>query len=178
MSYNEYGRLTRSRVRHSGFMTVVAAPRSSLWLGRDHILKIDSMRFTEEYKRFYFRDIQAITICTTRRRAIWNLVLTLGMSFFVAVLVMQPGPGAVVFTVVSLSILGVFLIANNVLGPTCAVYLRTAVQIDQLGSLNRVRRAHSVLDRLRPLITAAQGRLGPDELSSRLRENAETPESL
>src|SRR5213593_2882508 len=76
MGDQEYRRLTRSRVRHTGFFTL-ASTRSSLWLGKDHLLNIDSNRYTEEYKRFYFRDIQSITIRKTKRREIWNLVLML-----------------------------------------------------------------------------------------------------
>ena len=34
----------------------------SLWLGRDHVLSVRSMRFLEEYKRYYYRDIQALMV--------------------------------------------------------------------------------------------------------------------
>jgi len=30
-----------------------------LWLGPDHLLAVRSVGFSEEYKRFYFSDIQA-----------------------------------------------------------------------------------------------------------------------
>src|SRR5438270_7256442 len=33
-----------------------------LWLGRDHVLSVRAMRFMEEYKRFYYRDIQALMV--------------------------------------------------------------------------------------------------------------------
>ena len=49
------------------------------------------------------------------------------------------------------------LLLNLLLGPTCVCYLRTAVQIDRLAAIRRVRRAERALDRLRPLIEAAQG---------------------
>jgi len=35
---------------------------SSLWLAPDHLLLVKSLRFREEYQRFYFRDIQSIGI--------------------------------------------------------------------------------------------------------------------
>jgi hypothetical protein len=50
--------------------------------------------------------------------------------------------------------------------------LRTAVQIEQLASLSRLRRARKVLDRLRPLIAEAQGPLGPEEIGARMPELA------
>jgi hypothetical protein len=41
----------------------------SLWLGEDHLLCVDSNGYAETYKRFYFRDVQAITdSAQTRRR--------------------------------------------------------------------------------------------------------------
>jgi hypothetical protein len=180
MSYKEYGRLTRSRVRRRGFLSVIGAPRSSLWLGKDHLLKIDSMRFTEEYRRFYFRDIQAITTCITDRRARWNYALGILSVVWLASLLyaglLQPDAGAFWFIVLTFSMLAVAALANNLLGPTCAVYLRTAVQIEELPSLSRVRRAEAALARIRPRIIAAQGRLAPEELSTRFREMAESPE--
>ena len=61
MAEKEYQRLTRARLRRAGFFTAVAT-RSSLWLGKDHLLCIDSNGYGEDYKRFYFRDIQTITL--------------------------------------------------------------------------------------------------------------------
>ncbi|PYS52737.1 MAG: hypothetical protein DMG13_15465 [Acidobacteria bacterium] len=181
MADQEYRRLTRSRVRHTGFFTV-ASTRSSLWLGKDHLLNIDSNRYTEEYKRFYFRDIQAITILKTRRREIWNFVLLLLLLIWMGALVDEvltgaSVPDATVSWGTTLVILAVPLLANNILGPACAVYLRTAVQTEVLPSLNRVRRARKVLDRVRPLIAAAQGQLTPEEVSIRMREMIQPSET-
>jgi len=44
------------------------------------------------------------------------------------------------------------------------------VQIEDLPSLNRMRRARKVLERLRPLVVAAQGELRPEEIPLRLQE--------
>jgi len=38
--------------------------KATLWIAGDHILSIDSHRFSEEYKRYYFKDIQAIIVTT------------------------------------------------------------------------------------------------------------------
>ena len=35
---------------------------SSLWLGSDHVLSVRSMRYLEEYRRYYYRDIQALMV--------------------------------------------------------------------------------------------------------------------
>ena len=64
------------------------------------------------------------------------------------------------------------LLINNILGPACTCYLRTAVQIEEMPPLSRVRRARQVLDRIRPFIIAAQGGLPPEEISARMRSAA------
>ena len=40
---------------------------ASLWLGSDHLLSVKSLRFREEYKRFYLRDVQAIVVAQCPR---------------------------------------------------------------------------------------------------------------
>jgi hypothetical protein len=40
---------------------------SSVWMGPDHLLLVKSQRFQEEYKRFYFRDVQAIAVADAPR---------------------------------------------------------------------------------------------------------------
>jgi len=71
--------------------------------------------------------------------------------------------------------LGLILLANALSGPTCRCSIRTAVQTDDLPSLNRLRRTRKVLARLRPLIAAAQGQLAPEEISARMRDLEQTP---
>src|SRR5213082_404842 len=72
MPEKEYQRLTRARPRSR--FAVVSSGNSSLWLGKDHLLCIDTSGYTENYKRFYFRDIQALLIRKTGRRKWWGLV--------------------------------------------------------------------------------------------------------
>ena len=45
---------------------------ASLWMGDDHLLAVSGWRFTEDYKRYYYRDIQALVVTRDRR-----LVVTL-----------------------------------------------------------------------------------------------------
>ena len=35
---------------------------ASLWLSEDHLLSVRSLRFSEEYRRYYYRDIQALEL--------------------------------------------------------------------------------------------------------------------
>ena len=45
---------------------------SSLYLGSDHVLQITSIGFSESYRRYFFRDIQAITLHHTVTGKVWN----------------------------------------------------------------------------------------------------------
>jgi hypothetical protein len=152
-----YKRLTWSRPRRKSFVTALRAPRQSLWLAEDHLLSIDSASYAEEYKRFYFRDIQAFFICPTGRRAIWNGILA---ALLIMHLLVFGWMGASATTLVIVAVvLAIPLVLNNLAGPACKVYLRTAVQVEELPSLSRLPRAHRVLGRIRPLIAAVQGPL-------------------
>jgi len=175
MAEREYQRLTRARLRRAGVFTAVAT-RSSLWLGKDHLLCIDSTGYGEDYKRFYFRDIQAVTLVATKRRWIWNWVLgaptalcVIWWSIHFASASSVP-PGDVILASGMIAFFALPLLINNLLGPSCACQLRTAVQTEDLPSLSRLRRSRKVMDRLRPLIAAAQGQLAPEEIPARMQE--------
>jgi hypothetical protein len=163
-----YKPLTRFRVR-TGL--------SSLWLGPDHILSVNSNGYIENYKRFYFRDIQAIIIQKTSRRAVWNGILAAPLlGAFIGLLaclssLSQDGVGAIVCGVI-LAILLLFFVLNYILGVGCACHIRTAVQIQRLPSVRRAPYARHVLETIRPLITAAQGsELSAEAVSARMRES-------
>jgi len=177
MAEKEYQRLTWSRMRRTGLLTAFAT-RSSLWLGKDHLLCIDSTGYGEDYKRFYFRDIQALTLVATNRRSVWNWVLgvllfSCAAAWGIDLLTPQDLSlaGIITGSVVTL-FFAVLLLINNLCGPSCACHLRTAVQTEVLPSLNRLRRARRVLDRIRPLIEEAQGRLSAEKLASKLANPA------
>jgi hypothetical protein len=160
-----YKRLTRSRPR--GGFAVAFQTRSSLWLGPDHLLGVDTTGYTENYKRFYFSDIQAITVRETTRRGVWNGVLGVAMSlclvgFLVSVVPSTNPTASVVWGIFTVLFFTPFLI-NNLRGPTCVSQLRTAVQIEELPSLSRVRQTRRVLAAIRPFIAAAQGGPMPPE---------------
>lgn len=167
MPDREYHRLARAS-RRSGSRLTFGLYRSSLWMGRDHLLSITEGPYSEDYKRFHFRDIQAITVCITNRRRIWNAVLSLlTVATFAA---LQRLFSSEVAIAVTLGLFGVPLLVNNIRGTTCKVYLRTLVQTEELASLDRLRKAHRILDRIRPLISTAQGQLTTEEISRRMQE--------
>jgi hypothetical protein len=174
MPEKEYYRLTWPRARST--MAVAFVEHSSLWLGKDHLLCVESSNYVENYKRFYFRDIQAITIADSKRRVIWNWVLgsitAICLTGWIFGLLQSSSADfwpAVIFGAIVTGFFGVPLLLNNVLGPTVTCYIRTAVQTEEIASLKRLRRARKVFDRIRPLIIQAQGQLNPEEIPARLR---------
>jgi hypothetical protein len=169
MADQEYQRLTRARGRGiTGF--------ASLWLGRDHLLCINSTGYTEDYKRFYYRDIQAIIIRRTNHRQVWSQILAVLLALFVLFALTIGNTAAAVFFWIIVGILSLVLVLNLAFGPTVRCYLKSAVQTEELAALNRLGRARKALVRLRPLIIAAQGQFSPEEISQRMQSfNADQP---
>jgi hypothetical protein len=184
MAKTEYQRLARARARSS--FAVAFMSRTSLWLGSDHLLFVDSSGYTETYKRFYFRDIQAITTQQTDRGRVWSIVLGIAFIFSLFfILFTQPkgspsgwSGGEMAGEILLGSLMGVivlFLLINFFLSPTCKTFLRTAVQIEELPSLCRVRQTRKVLEKIRPLIATAQGgELSPETISELMRQSAQS----
>ena len=134
-----------------------------LYQGPDHLLQVSSTGFNETYKRFYFRDIQAVVLRQSGWWMFWTILwgaLT-GLFTLPVVIFGLEAIAAGVFAVIFL----VALLIHLLLGPTCAVFVRTAVQTEKLPTLKRLRAARKFLARLRPLVTAVQGQLSPAELA-------------
>ena len=127
MAAQKYKRLTRER--GPAQFSILAMSRSSLWLGDDHLLFLECTGYSETYKRFFFRDIQAFTIRKTKTRAVWNwvwgifLVLS-GLIIWAASSDWQ-SVGTIVAASIVLVVFGLPLLLNNVFGPTCACEIRT-----------------------------------------------------
>lgn len=130
---------------------------ATLWEGDDHLLLVESHRVSESYKRFFYRDIQAIVVCQTNAGLIISIVL--------AVMTLVLGISAIIVGSIALGIAtGFFLLLTAIsffAGPTCRCTLRTAVQSQPLSSLKRIRHARKALARLQPQIAAAQQQVPP-----------------
>jgi hypothetical protein len=134
-------------------------------MGDDHILGVDNNGFSEDYKRFYFSNIQAIITRRTKRGATWSIILALMIACsFVGALFLEIESVRILSWILSGTFLA-FLLVNIFRGPTCVCHIMTAVQEDQLPSLNRLRVARKVIETLRPAIERVQGRLSPEEVN-------------
>ena len=129
-----------------------------MWLGDDHVLLVKSGTMNETYRRFFFADIQAITL----RRTDFGKYLNgaFGFMFFVfALIALQvSGAGGIALWCLAAPFL-LMLVTNLAQGPTCATYIKTAVQNERIHALGRVRTANKFRDHVRPLISATQASL-------------------
>ena len=128
-----------------------------LYRGGDHLLQVSSVTFSESYKRFYFRDIQAFIVVRTNT---WFLIIALLLILSLLLTGIAVGSNDSVGSIVVGGFAALLLVLGLIVGlrgPSCRCYVRTAVQTETLPSLNRVRRAEKILADLKPLLDAAQG---------------------
>ncbi len=136
----------------------------SLWQGADHLLHTYSRFGIEDYKRFYFNDIQAIITRKTIVGKIQNIILGCLILLFLIPAFIFDGGWSIFYLAVS-SIIFIFLIVNLFLGSTCETSLMTAVQTEKLQSLHRLNTAFKVIDKIRPHIQQVQGNLTLEDLN-------------
>jgi hypothetical protein len=157
--------------------------QSSFWLGANHLLVVEVANYVERYRRFYYSDVQAIVVQHSSFRLWLNIVLgfftfaALAIGLLFAATPLRNGFTEGDYIVVGIwlgvaLLFAVFLVVNTLRGPTCAVYVRTAVQTQKLSGLSRWRAADTFVAALQPLIVAAQGQLPPDEMWQRLQQSA------
>lgn len=150
----------------------------SLWLGDDHLLAVDSTGYSEEYTRYYLKDIQAVI---TRRTA-WGMVQNIicGCALLIMLLVAMAAydpksgftPGLFVAAVCG----GIFLLMllwNIFRGPTCRCHVRVPLGIEELAALGRHKNVVKVLSRLRPRIAQLQGESSREEMGALIRPQQE-----
>jgi len=145
---------------------VSALQHVRLYQGPDHILQVASTGYSESYKRFYFRDIQAVTIQKTVWGKVWNGIWGFLFAVFALPAFGMSRDVAIVMWIIA-GFFGVGLLVNVLIGPTCACYIRTAVQVERLRGLARINACRRLLKRLRPLIDSAQGASSPEDVMTR-----------
>lgn len=134
--------------------------RASLWLAADHLLVVHETMTGESYRRFFFRDIRALTIHRTARGARAGLVLlslaVLNLLPLIALAWDDVSGRQWAWLACGSGVWVVLAIINGVRGPTCEVRMSTSAQEDTVAPLARLRTARRVVETLRPRILAAQ----------------------
>lgn len=147
----------------------------TLALADDHLLKVENMRFTERYKRFYFHDIQAVLIRRTATGLVWSTVWAfLALALLLPIPEVDATDGRIVLAIAGGFFL-LLLVINLILGPTCSVHIVTAIQTEELPSLNRIRRTRRVVALLTERIRATQGETDPARLREFIEAKAAEP---
>jgi len=128
----------------------------TLWQGSDHLLQIYSRFGVEDYRRFYFSDIQAIVARKTLAGKVQNIALGCFLALFGLWAVSAETAGWSGFHAGVAGLFVVVLMVNWVRGATCETRLVTAVQTEKLHCLHPLKKATKIMDRLQPLIKKAQ----------------------
>jgi hypothetical protein len=131
---------------------------SRLYLGKDHLLGVYNAAYTEDYRRFYFKDIQAIVVAANSRRERLAAIYC-GTALFLLLIAFWKGGNWSTFFMILAVLFLVNVAINWHRGPTCTCRLYTAASREDLPSLGRIKNANEVIEILRPLIAESQGRL-------------------
>jgi hypothetical protein len=133
--------------------------KASLWEGVDHILSVKGTRFNEEYRRFYYRDIQAFVVENRARAGSigwWIVLLILLIISLVATAENDPPYSWVVLVAISVVLVVRLEITFR---RSCRCSIQTAVSREPLPSLMRRTAAAATIARLEGRIAAEQGDL-------------------
>ena len=169
MPNNAYKKLPGRKVSLAGY--------SRLYEAHDHILSVKCIGVTEHYKRFYYKDIQAIISHKTFGSMIRNIVsIVIALGLMGIALAIGEEEAYWIFGLPA-ALFVIFLAINIARGPSCKTYILTAVQTEELPSLRQWRAARRVAGRLKPLIEAAQGPIDPELLEAKSIQRMQFPES-
>ncbi len=133
---------------------------STMWVGTDHLLLINSRGYREEYKRFYFHDIQAII--TRKIEYFKNVCVGLAiaavmMGGFMMMAAYSDSLGWSIFCGTFSFVFLLFFLNHLIFGSSCESYIKTAVQIEKIPSFHRLKIVERVVGDLRPAIEREQG---------------------
>jgi|SRR5215218_1675904 len=142
--------------------------RSRIWLGSDHILHVMTRGYVENYRRFFFNDIHGIVVQRTQTGKVWTAIWSVLVAVFALIAIsMNDSVGRSVFATIAAPF-GIGLLVNLILGPTCACYIRTAVQTERIPAVSRVRSAEKFIAMIEPHILGLQGELSQEQLAGDL----------
>ncbi len=132
-----------------------------LWQGPDHLLMVKEVGCSEEYKRFYFKDIQAITIAWSRSYALWFFLLPLIAIMVSGMFWSAGGVNVLWFTALPFVLIWVIHLMR---GPTCKCWIHTGINKVHLNMFPRVSQAKRFWQRIEPILTEAQGGFSLEEM--------------
>ena len=140
----------------------------TVWMAHDHLLLISRTGFTETYKRFYFRDIQAVIIRKTTTAFVCNIILMiLALAFILLAASLSDTTARIIWALIG-AFFALLALASIWRGPSCVTHIKTAVQTEHLAAWHRMRATRKGMAMIRPRLVEAQGQFDPQELNARL----------
>lgn len=136
----------------TGRGTFRLAMRSRLYQAADHLLVVQSSGFTEDYRRFFYRDIRCVVIRKTQQY-LWTNVVLAAIILLLCLLRLQSVPWLVVAMLCFIP--GVLLIVNLVRGPTCSCHITTSVQTVNLPTPQRLGKVPLFIEFLKTKVPSA-----------------------
>lgn len=134
--------------------------RDRLWLSDDHLLSIRSSRIVDIYERFYFTDIQGLYFRERRGEHILTLsVLLIPCVLFLALAIMFHWAW-----LIPLAPLAAWTAAYALLGRQAECKIHTLLGSHAVPAIGRRAAYDHLLERVVPLVEAAQGKLDPSRL--------------
>jgi hypothetical protein len=151
------------------------------YLSEDCLLSAKRMMYTVEYRRFYLRDLESITVWPSRMwklRVIIPTAILLGIGGLVWAL---SDNTSVEITIAAIfGVLGLCWLGRELgMGPTAYARIRTTGATVELPLVRRTRRARKVLARIDAAVRAARGAAQPPATpaSAPLSEQSSLPAS-
>ncbi|HEY6390420.1 MAG TPA: hypothetical protein VIX89_04015 [Bryobacteraceae bacterium] len=139
--------------------------RHSLWMQSDHLLRVRANPFSEQYRRYYFADIQALVLTELPgTAAFYWYAAAISFAFLGGLLVYSRHP--VWGTLCGLLALLVFYFGWRV--PNCSCYLKTSVGTDKLPAIRHLRAARKAVAMVLLEIEKIQGPLSRETLDAQL----------
>jgi len=149
--------------------------RHSLWMQSDHLLRVRANPFSEQYRRYYFADIQALVLTELHGTAAFSLyAAAIFLAFIGGLLVYSRHPAWGIFC--GLAALIVFYVGWRV--PTCSCYLKTSVGTDRLPAIRHLRAARKAVAMVILEIEKVQGPLSRETLDAHAPGTAVTSANI
>ncbi len=144
-----------------------------LWIGRDHLLLVQSTGVSETYRRFYFKDIQALNLVRQKGPSYgkWIRLLLVLITGALCLVCWKNGAAPMDIILGGLCLIGLFVTVRSFLkGPGCECWIYSSVQKEKLSPVNTMKTAQKFTDLIVPKIEAAQGRLLPAALAAGIQQ--------
>jgi hypothetical protein len=137
--------------------------RHSLWMQSDHLLRVRANPFSQQYRRYYFADIQALVLTELPgTAAFYWYAAAISLFLIGGLLAYSRHPGWAIFCTVA-ALLS-FCLGWRV--PNCSCYLKTSVSTDKLPAIRSLRAGLRAVAMMTSEIEKVQGPLSRETLDA------------